>query len=145
MKRGGPAEPCRVEVACGVAAPDPLRGSKPRKQVKDAGGIKAEAVADTQTTKFHFLILAKIRSTRRGRVEEELHVLFLRELDRYPPQKVAHRVGGQAPITAVSFSSGVPPHVSLGWNCRTFNGHPRPRGGARPPGRPSGPSRLGTP
>ena len=52
--------------ACGVAAPDPLRGSKPRKQVKDAGGIKAEAVADTQTTKFHSLVLAKIRSTRRG-------------------------------------------------------------------------------
>ena len=63
MKRGG-LQSHRVEVACGVAAPDPLRGSKPRKQVKDAGGIKAEAVADTQTTRFWFLVLAKIRSTR---------------------------------------------------------------------------------
>ena len=51
-------------MASEVAAPDPLRGSKPRKQVKDAGGIKAEAVADTQTTRFWFLVLAKIRSTR---------------------------------------------------------------------------------
>ena len=102
-------------------------------------------MADTQTTKFHSLILAKIRSTRRGRVEEELHVRFLRELDRYLRQKVAYRVGADRPVTAVSLSSDVPPHASLGWNCRAFNGHPRPRGGARPPGRPSGPSRLGTP
>ena len=84
-------------------------------------------------------------ATRRGRVEEELHVRFLRELGGYHRQKVAYRVGRQAPVTAVLEPYLIPPHVSLGWNCRTFNGHPRPRGGARPPGRPSGPSRLGTP
>ena len=86
-------------------------------------------MADTQTTKFHFLILAKIRSTRRGRVEQELHVRFLRELGGCVPQKVAYRVGRQAPITAVSFSSDVPPHVSLGWNAVRSTDTPR-HGGA---------------
>ena len=37
-------------------------------------------------------------------------------IHRLGGQKVAHRVGRQAPVTTAAFSSGVPPHVSLGWN-----------------------------
>ena len=76
---------------------------------------------------------------------------FPRELELAwcPRQKAAYRVsiGGQPPVTAVSFSSHATPHVSLGWNAVRSTGTHRhgPRGGARPPGRPSGPSRLGTP
>ena len=55
MKRGGRSEPPRRGRARDVAAPDPGRGSKPRKQVKDPGGTKMEAAADTKTTKFLLL------------------------------------------------------------------------------------------
>ena len=51
--------PCRATASRSRATsrlrtPDGGPNHKPRKQVKDAGGTKAEAVADTQTTKFHF-------------------------------------------------------------------------------------------
>ena len=82
-------------------------------------------MADTQTTKFHFLILAKIRSTRRGRVEEELHVRFLRELGCCKRPFSHGQNGEQLPITVVSLSSLATPHVSLGWNAVRSTDTPR--------------------
>ena len=115
MKRGGRVEPPRRGRVR-------RRGSGPRTGVqttaasKDAGGTKAEAVADTQTTRFWFLVLAKIRSTRRGRVEEELHVRFLRELD-WCPRPFSHGQNGeQLPNQMVLEPYLASPHVPLGWN-----------------------------
>ena len=116
MKRGGRSEPPRRGRARDVVAPDPGRGSKPRQQVKDAGGT-------------------------------ELHVRFLRSprTRRVPSPLFARPKWGAAPHNGgIFFVLGTLPRLT-GLECRTFNGHPTPRGGARPPGRPSGPSRLGTP
>ena len=144
MKRGGPAEPPRRGRVRRRASGPPTglqttEASQGRGRHQGGGGGRHP--------NHQVLVLGPCQDQvyTCGRVERELHVRFLRELGGYPRQFSPYRVGRQPPVTAVSLSSWVPPHVSLGWNCRTFNGHPTPRGSARPPGRPSGLNRLGTP
>ena len=60
------------------------------------------------------------------------------------PKSRPSRRGGPPHNGGIFFVRGTPPRLT-GLECRAFNGHPTPRGGARPPGRPSGLSRLGTP
>ena len=93
-------------------------------------------MADTQTTKFHFLILAKIRSTRRGRVERELHVRFLRELGGVPSPIFSLSRRGAAPgNSGISFVLGTPPRLT-GLELPCVQRTPQATGG-RPPAGPT--------
>ena len=101
-----------VEVACELAALDPARGSKPGSNSRTRRAPRWRPRPTPEGTRFLFSGSKDLgETTYTYRSPEQTPTRT--ELGGYPLRFCYHRVGGQPPVLAHSFSSWVPTQVSL--------------------------------